>query len=75
MRKLGSVLSAQEPSLYAHFPGSRTDLVTQSLAWHAHRFAQDLLPELNSVESAEGRWDGVVRTHFRRQLALPGSDL
>ncbi|WP_179757357.1 TetR/AcrR family transcriptional regulator [Kineococcus aurantiacus] len=75
MRMLGQAMSVKAPSLYAHFPGGRREVVIQSLSWSAHRFARAVLSSLAGATTADDAWETLVRIHLRRQLALPESDL
>ena len=75
MRMIAQALDIKAPSLYAHFPDGREEIVTQSLRWHFHKFGTAILDELSACRSADQAWTAMVRVHLSRQLELPESNL
>lgn len=75
MRALATELNIKAPSLYAHFPNGREEIVAESLRWHFSKFAFAILAEVEQTETAEEFWDAMVREHLIRQVTLPESNL
>lgn len=75
MRKIAQVVGIKAPSLYAHFPEGRDEIVAQSMRWHFHKFGSDLLAEIASCTTADEVWTAMVRVHVTRQLELPEDNL
>lgn len=71
MRMLGAELNFKAPSVYAHFPHGRDEIVADSLRWHFHQFGMALLTEVEKTDNADDYWDVMVRVHLTRQLQLP----
>ncbi|WP_240811180.1 TetR/AcrR family transcriptional regulator [Brachybacterium sp. SGAir0954] len=75
MRMIGREVEVKAPSLYAHFPGGKDEIVAESLRWHFHRFGTALLEVVDDDQDADAFWDAMVRLHFTRQTNLPESNL
>jgi AcrR family transcriptional regulator len=75
MRALATELSIKAPSLYAHFPNGRDEIVAESLRWHFSKFGFAILGAVETTETAEEFWDAMVREHLIRQVTLPESNL
>lgn len=75
MRALATELNIKAPSLYAHFPNGRDEIVAESLRWHFSKFAFAILAEVEKTETAQEFWDAMVREHLIRQVTLPESNL
>jgi AcrR family transcriptional regulator len=75
MRMIASEVNVKAPSLYAHFPDGRDEIVAESLRWHFYRFGVALIQAVENTRTAEEYWDAMVKLHFTRQVALPESNL
>ncbi|GAA3334720.1 TetR/AcrR family transcriptional regulator [Curtobacterium albidum] len=78
MRMLGRELNIKAPSLYAHFPNGRDEIIAESLRWQFWKFGVALLAELDDAGTdldADTYWSVMVRVHVTRQLRLVESDL
>ncbi|GAA0319383.1 TetR/AcrR family transcriptional regulator [Kineococcus aurantiacus] len=75
MRMLGRAVGIQAPSIYAHFPQGRDEIVVASLRWNFHEFGSALLEGVASAVTPREHWDAIVRVHLVRQLQLPESNL
>ncbi|MFI6367736.1 TetR/AcrR family transcriptional regulator [Nocardia sp. NPDC050630] len=75
MRMIAREVDIKAPSIYAHFPEGRDEIVAESLRWHFHRFGIAILEAVDQSESPEASWDAMVRVHLTRQLRLPESNL
>ncbi|KQS65707.1 TetR/AcrR family transcriptional regulator [Modestobacter sp. Leaf380] len=75
MRMIASELRIKAPSLYAHFPQGRDEIVSESMRWHFHKFGDAVLTELAQVATPDDAWTALVRVHVSRQLQLPESNL
>lgn len=75
MRALAAELKIKAPSLYAHFPNGRDEIVAESLRWHFTKFGFAILAEVEKTETPEAFWDAMVREHLVRQVTLPESNL
>jgi len=75
MRMIAKAVNIKAPSLYAHFPAGRDEIVAESLRWHFHRFGMALIDAVKDASSADDFWDAMVRLHFTRQVRLPESNL
>lgn len=75
MRMLASELHIKAPSLYAHFPNGKDEIVGDSLRWHFSKFGDAVLDATASEDTADAFWDALIRTHLSRQLKLPESNL
>jgi AcrR family transcriptional regulator len=76
MRMLGRELNIKAPSLYAHFPDGRDEIVQESLRWQFWKFGVALLEALDTAaDDAESFLSTMVTVHVTRQLQLVESDL
>lgn len=75
MRMIANEVDVKAPSLYAHFPNGRDEIVAESLRWHFYRFGVALLGAVEDTQTAEEYWDSMVKLHFTRQVSLPESNL
>lgn len=75
MRMIANEVDVKAPSLYAHFPNGRDEIVAESLRWHFYRFGVALIEAVENTRTAEEYWDAMVRLHFTRQVSLPESNL
>ncbi|MEU1953506.1 TetR/AcrR family transcriptional regulator [Nocardia rhamnosiphila] len=75
MRMLAKAIDIKAPSIYAHFPAGRDEIVAESLRWHFHQFGSAVLTGLEPATDAEQAWAAMVRVHLTRQLRLPESNL
>lgn len=75
MRMIGRSVGIKAPSIYAHFPGGREEIVAESLRWHFRQFGLALLDATDGSQTPDEFWDSMVRLHFVRQLTLPESNL
>ena len=75
MRTIANAVNIKPPSLYSHFPAGRDEIVAESLRWHFHRFAMDLIDAVTPATSADEFWNALVKLHFTRQVRLPQSNL
>lgn len=75
MRGLAKALDVKASSIYFHFPDGRDEIVAQSLRWHYHNWGTAILSAVENSAGASEFWDSMVRTHVKRQLELPESDL
>jgi AcrR family transcriptional regulator len=75
MRMIASEVNVKAPSLYAHFPNGRDEIVAESLRWHFYRFGVALIQAVEKTRTAEEYWDAMVKLHFTRQVSLPESNL
>ena len=75
MRMIAAEVNIKAPSIYAHFPEGRDEIVAESLRWHFYRFGMAVVDEIRGVgDPAEGV-RCMVKVHVSRQLALPESNL
>ncbi|KRF24397.1 TetR/AcrR family transcriptional regulator [Phycicoccus sp. Soil803] len=75
MRALASELKIKAPSLYAHFPNGRDEIVAESLRWHFSKFGYAVIAKVEVTETAREFWEAMVREHLIRQVMLPESNL
>jgi AcrR family transcriptional regulator len=75
MRSLARELEIKAPSLYAHFPNGRDEIVAEALRWHFARFGEGLLAAVDAVDTADEFWDTMVRVHLVQQIEVPESNL
>lgn len=75
MRMIAVEIGIKAPSLYAHFPEGRDEIVAESLRWHFNKFGSALLEELHGVDDPAEGIRRMVRVHVSRQLTLPESNL
>ncbi|MDI9978694.1 TetR/AcrR family transcriptional regulator [Rhodococcus sp. IEGM 1307] len=75
MRMIAKVVNIKAPSIYAHFPDGRDEIVAESLRWHFHQFGTAVLDETDMCTSPADFWSAMVRVHLTRQLELPESNL
>jgi AcrR family transcriptional regulator len=75
MRKLAGALHIKAPTLYAHFPDGRDEIIAESLRWHFSKFGVAILAAVEQTDTAREFWDAMVRVHMVRQVTLPESDL
>lgn len=75
MRMIAKAVNIKAPSLYAHFPAGRDEIVAESLRWHFHRFGTALIDAVDQATSADEFWDSMIRLHFIRQVRFPESNL
>lgn len=75
MRMIANEVEVKAPSLYAHFPEGRDEIVAESLRWHFYRFGVALIEAVEHTRTAEEYWDSMVKLHFTRQVSLPESNL
>lgn len=75
MRMIATAVEIKAPSIYAHFPDGRDEIVTESLRWHFHQFGMALLDEVDTSLSPDDFWAAMARVHLTRQLRLPESNL
>lgn len=75
MRMIAKAVNIKAPSLYAHFPAGRDEIVAESLRWHFHKFGMALIDAVHQASSADEFWDAMVKLHFTRQVRLPESNL
>lgn len=75
MRSLAKALNMKAPSLYAHFPEGRDEIISQTLRWHYHRYGVSLLQALESATSLEECWINTIQAHVENQICQPGSEL
>ncbi|MFF3573388.1 TetR/AcrR family transcriptional regulator [Nocardia jiangxiensis] len=75
MRTLGKEVELKAPSLYAHFPGGREEIVAESLRWHYHRFGTSVLQAVDGTRDAGEFLDAIVRVHVEAQLTTPENNL
>ncbi|MGN7862392.1 TetR/AcrR family transcriptional regulator [Microbacterium sp. 22303] len=75
MRMIGRSVGIKAPSIYAHFPGGREEIVAESLRWHFRQFGLALLDATGGRQSPDEFWESMVRLHFVRQSTLPESNL
>ncbi|GAA0319727.1 hypothetical protein [Kineococcus aurantiacus] len=72
---LGRAVNVQAPSICAHFPQGRDEIVVESLRWSFHEFGTALLEAVTDAVTPREHWDAIVRVHLGRQLQLPESSL
>jgi AcrR family transcriptional regulator len=75
MRMVARAVDIKAPSIYAHFPDGRDEIVAESLRWHFHQFGTAILDALENCETPEEYWSALVQVHLTRQLQLPESNL
>jgi AcrR family transcriptional regulator len=75
MRMVASAVNMKAPSLYAHFPKGRDEIVAESLRWHFYRFGIALVDEIRDVHDPLEGWRAMVAVHLTRQIELPESNL
>ncbi|WP_416393531.1 MULTISPECIES: TetR/AcrR family transcriptional regulator [unclassified Curtobacterium] len=75
MRMLASELHIKAPSLYAHFPEGKDEIVAVSLRWHFSKFGSAILNAVDAAVGPAAFWDALVATHLSRQVRLPESNL
>ena len=75
MRSLAKALNMKAPSLYAHFPEGRDEIISQTLRWHYHRYGISLLQALEQAQSLEECWTNTIQAHIENQIYQPGSEL
>lgn len=75
MRMMAQELGIKAPSLYAHFPRGRDEIVAESLRWHFYKFGTAILNDVASCTSADETWTTMVRTQLTLQLQLPENNL
>lgn len=75
MRMIARAVNIKAPSIYAHFPEGRDEIVAESLRYHFYRFGLALLDAVNGITNAGDYWNAMVRLHFTRQVRLPESNL
>ncbi|GAA3334728.1 TetR/AcrR family transcriptional regulator [Curtobacterium albidum] len=75
MRAIGKRLSVSAPALYAHFPGGRDEIITQSMRYHYSRWAQAVAAALDEIEGAEEFFATFIRTHVLEQLQRVDNDM
>ncbi|MGV0807980.1 TetR/AcrR family transcriptional regulator [Mycolicibacterium setense] len=75
LRMIAAEIGIKAPSIYAHFPDGRDEIVAASLRWHFHKFGTAVLESLADCRSADEAWTAMVGVHLRRQLQLPESNL
>jgi AcrR family transcriptional regulator len=75
MRMLAKELNIKAPSLYAHFPDGKDEIVGDSLRWHFTKFGEAILEAVQEAATPEAFWNAMVEVHVRRQVELPESNL
>ncbi|MEU9885029.1 TetR/AcrR family transcriptional regulator [Sphaerisporangium sp. NPDC051011] len=75
MRMIAREVKVKAPSLYAHFPDGRDEIVAESLRWHFYRFGMAIVEDVKEVTDPREAWRRMVRVHVIRQLTLPESNL
>lgn len=75
MRGLAKALNVKASSIYFHFPDGRDEIVAQTLRWHYHCWGSAILSAVENSADPSEFWDSMIRTHVKRQLELPESDL
>lgn len=75
MRMLAKELNIKAPSLYAHFPDGKDEIVAESLRWHFTKFGDAVLEAVDGTDSPAEFWDAMVSVHVTRQVQLPESNL
>ena len=75
MRMIARELDIKAPTLYAHFPDGRDEIVAEALRWHFFRFGTAVMDRIRDVEDPREGWKEMVRVHLTRQVQLPASNL
>lgn len=75
MRTLAKSANVKAASIYFHFPGGRSEIVSESLRWHYSRWGYKVLDEISTATSADEFWDKLVFSVLRHQVTLPAADL
>lgn len=75
MRMIGREINIKAPSIYAHFPDGRDEIVSESLRWYFHRFHVGVLQAVDGTDSAEQFWEELVTFHFTQQVTKPENDM
>lgn len=75
MRMIAQEIGIKAPSIYAHFPGGRDEIVADSMRWHFHEFGMAVLDEIADCAMPDDVWTTIVRVHLTRQLQFPQNDL
>ena len=75
MRSLAQALGMKAPSLYAHFPEGRDQIIAQTLRWHYSHYGFQLLKALNESENLQQCWEASIEVHLANQIKKPASKL
>lgn len=75
MRSLAQALNMKAPSLYAHFPEGREQIVSQTLRWHYSQYGVNLLKVLSESSNLQECWDNAIEVHLANQIKKPESKL
>jgi AcrR family transcriptional regulator len=75
MRMIAQAVNIKPPSIYAHFPNGKDEILAEALRWYFDRFGRALLEAVDETVSPVDFWDAMVRVHFVRQMQLPESNL
>jgi AcrR family transcriptional regulator len=75
MRMIATAVNIKPPSLYAHFPAGKDEILDEALRWYFDRFGRALLEAVDETTNPVDFWDAMVRVHFTRQMQLPESNL
>ena len=75
MRSLATALNMKAPSLYAHFPEGREQIVAQTLRWHYSHYGFNLLKTLDESENLQQCWENLIEIHLAHQIKKPESKL
>jgi AcrR family transcriptional regulator len=75
MRLLAKELNIKAPSLYAHFPNGKDEIVAEALRWQFAGFGESVLKAVAPTSSAEEFWNTMVRVHVTQQIVVPESNL
>lgn len=75
MRTLAKSANVKAASIYFHFPGGKSEIVSESLRWHYSRWGYKVLDEISTATSADEFWDKLVLSVLHHQVTLPAADL
>lgn len=75
MRMIAKEMDLKPPTLYAHFPDGREEIVAESLRWHFYRFGTGLVDQIRDIAEPEDGWSAMVRVHVTGQVTIPESNL
>ena len=75
MRSLAQALGMKAPSLYAHFPEGRDQIIAQTLRWHYSDYGFNLLHVLKDSTSLQQCWEDAIEVHLANQIKKPVSTL
>lgn len=75
MRTLAKNANVKAASIYFHFPGGRSEIVSESLRWHYSNWGYKVIDAISAAQTVDEFWDKLVFAVLQHQVTLPASDL